>query len=153
MSREAANLNDVIRQAVALYDERLDGVTIGTELGEALPNAMLDREQLRRVFVNLIDNANNALADIDEDRRINISTSFDSARSVLIAEVSDTGHGIRPPDFKRLFQPYFSTRGSGTGLGLAIVQRIMMEHGGRIRAEANYPRGARFVIELPAVSG
>jgi signal transduction histidine kinase len=71
---------------------------------------------------------------------------------LLIAEVSDTGHGIRPSDFKRLFQPYFSTRGGGTGLGLAIVQRIILEHGGRIRAEANYPRGARFVIELQATT-
>ena len=52
-------------------------------------------------------------------------------------------------DIKRLFQPYFSTRGRGTGLGLAIVQRIISEHGGRIYAEANQPRGARFVIELP----
>jgi signal transduction histidine kinase len=69
----------------------------------------------------------------------------------LIAQVTDTGQGIQPGDFKRLFQPYFSTRGSGTGLGLAIVQRIILEHKGRIRAEANYPRGARFVIELPAV--
>jgi signal transduction histidine kinase len=114
---------------------------------------MLDTEQLRRVFVNLIDNASNALADLDGERLINIATSFDSDRSLLIAAVSDTGHGIAPADFKRLFQPYFSTRGSGTGLGLAIVQRIVLEHGGRIRAGVNYPRGARFVIELPAMNG
>jgi two-component system nitrogen regulation sensor histidine kinase NtrY len=150
---EVADLNEVIRQAVALYDDRLDGVTIETELSASLPGAMLDGEQLRRVFVNLIDNANNALADIEGDRRINISTSFDSSRSLLVAEVTDNGHGIRPADFKRLFQPYFSTRGTGTGLGLAIVQRIVLEHGGRIRAEVNYPRGARFVIELPAMNG
>lgn len=149
---EAANLNEVIRHAVALYDGRLDGVAIRTKLGANLPSAMLDGEQLRRVFVNLIDNASNALANLDGERLINISTSFDPARSLLIADVSDTGHGIRPPDFKRLFQPYFSTRGSGTGLGLAIVQRIILEHGGRIRAESNYPRGARFVIELPAMN-
>ena len=79
------------------------------------------------------------------------SSFRDSSRSLLIAEVTDTGQGIRPADFKRLFQPYFSG-GSGTGLGLAIVQRIILEHGGRIRAEANYPRGARFVIELPAAT-
>ncbi len=150
---EVTNLNEVIRQAVALYDDRLDGVTIGTELDAALPSAMLDSEQLRRVFVNLIDNANNALADIHDHRLINVTTSFDSGRSVLVAEVSDTGHGIRAENFKRLFQPYFSTRGSGTGLGLAIVQRIILEHGGRIRAEVNYPRGAKFVIELPAMNG
>jgi two-component system nitrogen regulation sensor histidine kinase NtrY len=113
----------------------------------------LDTEQMRRVFVNLIDNASNALTSIDGARVINISTSFDLSRSLLVTDVSDTGHGIRPSDFKRLFQPYFSTRGSGTGLGLAIVQRIILEHGGRIRAEANCPRGARFVIELPAMNG
>jgi nitrogen fixation/metabolism regulation signal transduction histidine kinase len=148
---EVAHLNEVVRHAVALYDGRLDGAAIETKLDPNLPAAMLDTEQLRRVFVNLIDNASNALAGLDGERLINITTSFDSARSLLVAEVSDTGHGIRPSDFKRLFQPYFSTRGSGTGLGLAIVQRIILEHGGRIRAEANYPRGARFVIELPAM--
>ena len=149
---EAADLNEVIRHAVALYDDRLDGVNIEAKLDPNLAPAMLDTEQLRRVFVNLIDNACNALAKVDGERTINVSTSFDPARSLLIVEVSDNGHGIRPADFKRLFQPYFSTGGSGTGLGLAIVQRIIMEHSGRIRAEDNYPRGARFVIELPGLT-
>ncbi|MEP6568793.1 MAG: ATP-binding protein [Acidobacteriota bacterium] len=146
---EVADLNEVVRHAVALYEGRLDDVKIESKLDSDLPAAMLDTEQLRRVFVNLIDNASNALTGLDGERLINIATSFDPERSLLIAEVSDTGHGIRPADFKRLFQPYFSTRGSGTGLGLAIVQRIVLEHGGRIRAGVNYPRGARFVIELP----
>jgi nitrogen fixation/metabolism regulation signal transduction histidine kinase len=149
---EAADLNEVIRQAVALYEDRLGEVAMETKLHPTLPPAMLDSEQLRRVFVNLIDNAGNALATVDAERKITIATSLDLSRNLLIAEVSDTGHGIRPADFKRLFQPYFSTRRSGTGLGLAIVQRIILEHGGRIRAEANYPRGARFIIELPAIN-
>jgi two-component system nitrogen regulation sensor histidine kinase NtrY len=149
---EVADLNEVVRHAVALYDGRLDSVTIATILDPNLPAAMLDTEQLRRVFVNLIDNASNALVNLEGERSIEIATSFDLARSLLIAEVVDSGHGIRPADFKRLFQPYFSTRGSGTGLGLAIVQRIILEHGGRIRAEPNSPRGARFVIELPAMN-
>ena len=149
---EAADLNEVIRHAVALYDDRLDGVQIETRLDPNLAEAMLDTEQLRRVFVNLIDNALNALGNVAGERKLNVSTKFDSARSLLIAEVSDNGRGIQPADFKRLFQPYFSTGGSGTGLGLAIVQRIILEHSGRIRAEANYPCGARFVIELPALS-
>jgi two-component system nitrogen regulation sensor histidine kinase NtrY len=149
---EVADLNEVVRHAIALYEGRLDGVTVETHLDSDLPSAMLDSEQLRRVFVNLIDNAGNALADLEGERLIDISTSFDADRSLLIAAVSDTGHGIGPADFKRLFQPYFSTRGSGTGLGLAIVQRIVLEHGGRIRAGVNYPRGARFVIELPAMN-
>jgi two-component system nitrogen regulation sensor histidine kinase NtrY len=149
----AADLNEVIRHAVALYEERLDGVEVETDLDANLPTAMLDTEQLRRVFINLIDNASNALANVDGERSIRIATSFDATRSLLIAEVQDTGHGIRAADFKRLFQPYFSTRGGGTGLGLAIVQRIILEHGGRIQAHVNYPRGARFVIELPVGNG
>lgn len=147
---EVADLNEVIRHAVALYDGRLDGVQIETKLDPDLAPAMLDTEQLRRVFVNLIDNARNALVKVDGERTVSVSTSFDSGRGLLIAEVSDNGQGIKPTDFKRLFQPYFSTGGNGTGLGLAIVQRIILEHGGRIRAEANSPRGARFVIELPS---
>ena len=149
---EVAHLNEVVRHAIALYDGRLEGVKIETALDPNLPAAMLDTEQLRRVFVNLIDNASNALASVNTEKQITITTSFDQGRSLLVAEVADTGQGIRPLDFRRLFQPYFSTRGSGTGLGLAIVQRIILEHGGRIRAEANYPRGARFVIELPAMN-
>jgi two-component system, NtrC family, nitrogen regulation sensor histidine kinase NtrY len=149
---EAADLNEVVRHAVALYDDRLDGVKMETSLAANIPSAMLDSEQLRRVFVNLIDNASNALANLQGERTIRIATTYESAQNLLLAEVSDTGHGIRPADFKRLFQPYFSTRGGGTGLGLAIVQRIILEHGGRIRAEANHPRGARFVIELPAIN-
>jgi two-component system nitrogen regulation sensor histidine kinase NtrY len=146
---EPVDLNAVVHQAVGLYADRLEGVTIETQLDPALPQAVLDSEQLRRVFVNLIDNALGALAGMEGEQRITITTNHDSLRSLLIADVTDTGHGIRPGDFKRLFQPYFSTRGNGTGLGLAIVQRIILEHHGRIRAEANHPRGARFVIELP----
>jgi len=146
---EPADLNEVVHHAVALYEDRLDGVQIETKLDPTMPSAMLDAEQLRRVFVNLIDNALGALAEMEGERRITIATTNDTTHSLLIAEIIDTGHGIRSGDFKRLFQPYFSTRGTGTGLGLAIVQRIVLEHRGRIRAEANHPRGARFVIELP----
>ena len=149
---EAGDLNEVVRQAVGLYEDRHDGVKIETKLDESLPAAMLDSEQLRRVFVNLIDNALDALSDQEEERLITISTLHDDERSQLVAEVADTGHGISPTDFRRLFQPYFSTRGTGTGLGLAIVQRIILEHRGRIRAETNYPRGARFIVEMPAVN-
>ena len=149
---EVLDLNEVLRHAVGLYEERLEGVKVELNLDATLPAALLDAEQMRRAFVNLIDNALAALVDTEGERRITIVTIHDHVRSLLIAEVSDTGHGIRPADFKRLFQPYFSTRGTGTGLGLAIVQRIVLEHYGRIRAERNYPRGAKFIIELPAAS-
>ncbi|HEU4597945.1 MAG TPA: ATP-binding protein [Pyrinomonadaceae bacterium] len=144
-----ADLNEVVRQAVALYEERLEDVRLDVLLAHSLPGTLLDAEQLRRVFVNLIDNSLESLAEVEGERRITIATGHDPARGLLIAEVADTGHGISRPDFARLFQPYFTTRGRGTGLGLAIVQRIITEHGGRIRAEQNRPRGARMLIELP----
>jgi signal transduction histidine kinase len=119
------------------------------ELDSELPSAMLDVEQIKRVFVNLIDNALDALSQMPDEKQIKIVTRLDADRSLLRAEVADTGRGIEPGDFRRVFEPYFSRRDSGTGLGLAIVQRTILEHGGQIRAEKNYPRGARFVIELP----
>ncbi|HWS86884.1 MAG TPA: ATP-binding protein [Pyrinomonadaceae bacterium] len=146
---EPADLNEVVRQAVSLYRERLEDVRMDVLLAPTLPGALLDSEQIRRVFVNLIDNSVEALAAADGERRITVATAHDPARGLLIAEVADTGHGIARHDIARLFQPYFSTRGRGTGLGLAIVHRIMTEHGGRIRAESNRPRGARMIIELP----
>jgi nitrogen fixation/metabolism regulation signal transduction histidine kinase len=149
---ELGDLNEVVRQSAALYEDRTDGAELQLNLAGELPEGVLDQEQMRRVFVNLIDNSLEAFASPGNRRRITISTSHDLARDTLVAEVADTGEGIAPADLKRLFQPYFSTRERGTGLGLAIVQRIITEHGGRIRAEANHPRGAKFVIELPAAA-
>jgi PAS domain S-box-containing protein len=142
------SLNDVVTQAAVLYEERLNGVELHLNLEPDLPLAMIDGEQMKRVFVNLIDNALEALTTVNEGE-ITVSTRLDAPREMLIAEVADSGEGIPAADFRRLFQPYFSTRGRGTGLGLAIVQRIVTEHGGKIRAENNLPHGARFVIELP----
>jgi nitrogen fixation/metabolism regulation signal transduction histidine kinase len=148
---ESADLNEVVHQAVALYEDRLDGVRILLELDPNPAAAMLDVEQIKRVFVNLIDNAVDALTH-SQEKLITVSTRHDVQRSLLVAEVADTGQGIAPEDVKRLFQPYFSRRDSGTGLGLAIVQRIILEHGGRIRVEKNEPRGARFIIEIPVTT-
>jgi len=150
---EPADLNDVIRQTAQLYEERLDGVELQLQLEPQLPMAMLDVEQMKRVCVNLIDNAIEALTGILDDRRVIITSRHDRTREVLVTAVEDTGEGIPAADFKRLFQPYFSTRGRGTGLGLAIVARIIAEHDGKVYAEANSPRGARLVIELPVMSG
>jgi nitrogen fixation/metabolism regulation signal transduction histidine kinase len=146
---EAADLNEVVRQAVALYEDRLEDVRMNVHLARTLPPGMLDAEQMRRAVVNLIDNALEAMSDSEGERRITVATGHDPSRGMLLIEIADTGHGIERSDFSRLFQPYFSTRGRGTGLGLAIVQRIVGEHGGRIRAEPNRPRGAKFLVEIP----
>ena len=146
---ESGNLNEIIKQAVDLYEDRFTDVNIERNLAENLPNAMIDEEQLKRVFVNLIENAFESLDKSQSDKQISLRTFYDKARDLIVAEVSDNGKGIAPPDLQKLFQPYFSTKGRGTGLGLAIVQRIISEHHGKIRAANNSAKGAKFVIELP----
>lgn len=146
---EGGDLNDAIRKAVATFDALPQGVRIDVSLND-LPNALIDAEKMRQVFINLIQNAVEALERDDTDARVTITSRFDSARDLIVAEVADNGRGIAPSDLQRLFQPYFSTKGRGTGLGLAIVHRIIMEHNGRIHAAQNQPRGAKFIIELPA---
>ena len=149
---EQGDINEVINQAASLYQDRADGIKIDAGLATDLPSAMIDPEQLKRVFVNLIENAAEAFDPLQTDKRIMISTRFDSARDLIVAEVSDNGRGIAPADFQRLFQPYFSTKGRGTGLGLAIVQRIITEHSGKIRVANNAEKGAKFIIEIPVAT-
>lgn len=147
---EPASLNDVIINALKLYDERLDDIRLETRLADELPTVMLDPEQVKRVLVNLIDNAAEALMQTSGDRRITVSTHELPERFAVELTIADTGPGISLADRERIFDPYFSTRKRGTGLGLAIVSRIVAEHQGRIRVQENQPRGARFIIELPA---
>jgi two-component system, NtrC family, nitrogen regulation sensor histidine kinase NtrY len=146
------DLNFVIRQAAAVFSERPSPITLELELSEKLPEVALDPEQIKRVFVNLIQNAGEAFETADDRSRIIVSTRFDSARDLVVAEVADNGKGIAPANLQKLFQPYFSTKGRGTGLGLAIVNRIIAEHSSRIKVTPNQPNGARFIIEIP-VSG
>jgi two-component system, NtrC family, nitrogen regulation sensor histidine kinase NtrY len=159
-----ASLNDVVRNAVKLYAERLDGISIDCNLDNNLPVMRIDTEQMKRVLVNLIENAIEALnsddksngngskASTDEhpEKRILIESELSKATDAVRLIIADTGHGIHPRDRDKLFQPKFSTRDRGTGLGLAIVSHIIADHKGRIWVSDNHPRGARFIIELPA---
>ena len=147
---EPGDLNDVIVQVLALYKDRLDEIRIESNLASDLPATMIDTEQLKRAFVNLIDNAVESFDGESEDKIVTITSRYDVARDLIVSEISDNGRGIAPADIQKLFQPYFSTKGRGTGLGLAIVQRIITEHNGKIKAVANQPTGAKFIVELPA---
>jgi two-component system, NtrC family, nitrogen regulation sensor histidine kinase NtrY len=149
---EPGNVNEVVRQAVEVFNDRFADIEIEVEQG-GLPPVQLDLEQLKRVFVNLIENSAEAFSFGSADKRITISTRHDFARDLVVAQVADNGKGIDPADLQKLFLPYFSTKGRGTGLGLAIVRRIIAEHSGRIYAAANPAGGAKFVIELPVFRG
>jgi two-component system, NtrC family, nitrogen regulation sensor histidine kinase NtrY len=145
-----SDLDEVVRTAAGLYQDRLDGATLELRLAGGLPTLQLDAEQIKRVVVNLVDNALEATRSTPE-RAVTVATEFDELREVVRLTVSDTGGGVDPAQRDKLFLPYFSTTKRGTGLGLAIVSHIISDHGGTIRVEDREPRGARFVVELPVV--
>ena len=145
-----ADLNEVVDNALAVFSGRLDNIEVIRDLAPALPQVRIDREQFKRLVVNLVDNAAEAMSD-SMVRRLFIGTSL-SAPETIELTVADTGCGITPADKEKLFLPYFTTKSRGTGLGLAIVNHIVSEHGAHIRVEDNQPRGARFVVDLPALS-
>ncbi len=143
-----ADLNDVVASALEVFSGRLDGIELNAALAAGLPEVNVDREQFKRVIVNLVDNAAEAMQD-SPLRRLFVATQS-VAPDLVELTVADTGPGVTGEDKEKLFLPYFSTKGRGTGLGLAIVHHILAEHGARIRVEDNEPRGARFIVEIPA---
>lgn len=144
MARQS--LHDVVRDVVALYRSAHRDVQFVTELDDALPYLNFDREQINRVFVNLLDNAVQAM---EQKGRVLITTRYDAKRKRAVVTVADEGPGISPEDMDKLFLPYFTRKRTGTGLGLAIVQRIITDHEGQIHAGRNEPKGAVFTFELP----
>ena len=143
---EPGELGPLLDEVAALYSGAYPDVTFVREYDPALPVVMVDKEQIRRVFINLFDNA---VAALDGKGRVWVSAALDAETGVARVEVADEGAGILPEDREKLFQPYFSKKKSGAGLGLAIVNRIISDHGGYIRVQGNEPKGARFIIELP----
>jgi len=141
--------NAIVLGALDVFKGRLDDVQIRTNLPDGVPQVRADSEMLRRVIVNLIDNAAEAMEGSAE-RNLFLSTRFHVGHDSVEIIVADSGFGISPEDKDKLFLPHFSTKDRGTGLGLAIASRVIAEHHGIIRAEDNAPAGARFVIELPA---
>jgi signal transduction histidine kinase len=139
----------VVESAVAVFAGRLDGIGLRTDLAGNLAPVNVDKEQFKRVVVNLVDNAAEAMQE-SPVKQILITTRAGAADTVELV-VADTGCGVTAEDKEKLFLPYFSTKGRGTGLGLAIVNHILADHGAQIRVEDNLPAGARFTIEIPAV--
>jgi two-component system nitrogen regulation sensor histidine kinase NtrY len=141
-----ADLHDVLNEALALYQGLLGEVRFERKYAERLPKVRVDGEQIRRVIINLVDNAIEAM---NRSGVITIETYHDPGSSLARLVVSDNGPGIPPAEREKLFMPYYSTKRRGSGLGLAIVRRIVAEHGGTIEVGENHPRGTRFTVELP----
>ena len=141
----SADLNQIINDALVLFKEAHHGVHFHFRVG-ALPLLDLDREQIKRVLINLLDNA---VAAVGGEGEIKLATAHELARGVVTLEVADNGSGLAPEIRTKIFEPYFSTKENGTGLGLTIVSQIIEDHRGYIRAWPNDPKGTRFMIEFP----
>jgi nitrogen fixation/metabolism regulation signal transduction histidine kinase len=142
---EPTDLPALARSAVRLFEGAREGVALRVESRLEREKVVLDPGQIKRALINLLDNALEACGASGE-----ITVRLAEGRRGVTLEVADTGRGVLPHDRDKLFLPDFTTKGRGTGLGLAIVSRIVADHNGTIRVEENRPRGARFIIELPA---
>ncbi len=147
------DLHDLLRDALGLYRGLFASIDVVEAFARDLPRVRVDVEQFRRVIINLVDNAVEAITSAPPPGGgrglITITTLHDESGGVVRLVVADNGPGVPDDERARLFLPYYSTKQRGSGLGLAIVRRIVVEHGGSIEAVPNAPRGTRMTIELP----
>ncbi len=139
-------VHPLLDATLELYDGLFKGLKLEKRFAAQLPDLSLDPDLIRRVFINIIDNAIEATSG---KGHVVVTTSHEPQTNVVVIEIADDGPGIPPEDRDKLFVPYYSTKRRGSGLGLAIVSRLVAEHRGRIRVESNQPRGSRFILEFP----
>ena len=159
------DLGQLLEDALVLFREGHRGVQFHLSVEDGLPSLDLDRDGIRRVITNIVDNAVAALplaaAPAGEapaapeslaEGNVWVSARLDVGQEEVRIEIADDGLGMTQEVKARLFEPYFSTKAQGTGLGLAIVQTVLADHRAYIRVRDNQPRGSRFVIEMPVRS-
>ena len=145
-----SSLHKTVDDALILFRSAHKDLEITFEEDPSLPIFIFDSDQMKRVIVNLVDNAVAATYH-ESDPKIFIRTQYDSQLRLVRLSIADNGTGISDEDRVRIFEPYFSTKEGGTGLGLAIVKRIIEDHNGFIRAIPNEVKGTKVIIELPVV--
>jgi signal transduction histidine kinase len=149
---ERFDLNEAILNVIALVRSEVlrHGVLLQTQLAQGLPPIVGERIQLQQVILNLILNAVEAMAGLEEGaRELQIRTEKDVAGGVLVA-VLDSGPGLDPTSVEHVFDPFYTTKADGMGMGLSICRSIIVAHGGRMWAIAHQPRGALFQFTIPA---
>jgi PAS domain S-box-containing protein len=149
--RSAVQLNTILQRTIQLrsYDFTNHGIDIVEHLDQELPEVMGDAHQLQQVFLNILNNAYDAVHEVGRPARIEIMST--KAGDSVEVSFRDNGNGVSHPD--KIFDPFFTTKevGKGTGLGLSICYGILKEHGGEILCHNNTDRpGATFIVRLPA---
>ncbi|MGJ7505820.1 PAS domain-containing hybrid sensor histidine kinase/response regulator [Variovorax sp. GT1P44] len=159
-TRSLVALNEMVRAAVDMlqYGYRTHGIDLELSLAEALPQVNVDGDQIGQVVMNLLVNAQQALAGTQGARRVLVETGMEPARANceprVWLRVSDNGPGVESDARDRVFEPFFTTKpdGVGTGLGLAVSRTVARDHGGELTLESASPQGASFRLSLP-ISG
>jgi two-component system, NtrC family, sensor kinase len=150
------DLNLALRDVVGLLEKRAHtcGIQVSLDLHESLPALHTDPFGLEQVFLNLINNAIDAIEG-EPSGSIHISTRFDSTSNDVVAAVTDTGSGIPADVIERVFDPFFTTKpvGKGTGLGLSISYSIIRQMGGDISVRSEVGKGTEFTVSLPLTAG
>ena len=142
------DINQLLEKLIAVYTSIYSQIDFKVNLSLDIPILIkMDVEQMKRILVNIIDNAVESMGDKGV---IEILTGYNKETQFVRIEIADNGPGISDEDKQKLFMPYFSNKSSGTGLGLAIAHSIIEEHNGMISVEDNIPHGARFIVEIPA---
>jgi signal transduction histidine kinase len=151
--RRPVSLNGVLQKVVALRAAacRAGGIEVVRHYDEKLPRVQSDPLLLHQVFLNMVMNAEHAIASTAAGGRIEITTAADPARRMIVATIRDTGCGFAPEVLSHIFEPFYTTKevGKGTGLGLAIAYGIVQDHGGQIIAANDPAGGAVLTVELP----
>lgn len=142
------HINQTVEDALSIFRVGSTNVELNFIQDNSIPEFKFDPDQIKRVLVNLIDNAISSVA-TTEVKKVTVQTKYDEDLKILRLTVADSGIGIPSNQRSRVFEPYFSTKENGTGLGLAIVKRIVEDHSGFIRALNNDPQGTKMIIELP----
>ncbi len=150
LQRERAGLNDIFQRMLQIVDLQPASkkIEIRTEFAPDLPHASLDVSQMEQAILNLMLNSVGAMPD---GGSLTLSTHREErdGTDVIVAEIADTGEGIRPEDLPRVFEPLFTTKSDGTGMGLAIVRRILKTHGGSVEIESEPGAGTRATLTIP----
>jgi C4-dicarboxylate-specific signal transduction histidine kinase len=150
---DTININDAILEVMTVVHGEVvkNRIRVQTQLSDSLPRVRGDRVQLQQVMLNLIINAIQAMSGLtDSIRELRIST--ESTKEEVRVAVRDSGPGLSADNLQQLFEPFFTTKPSGMGMGLSICRTIVEEHGGRLWASENEPKGALFQFALPPTS-
>jgi two-component system NtrC family sensor kinase len=150
-TRSLIDLNQVVKETMALRPYEQRNIEVLTALASGLPPVFADAHQIQQVLLNLVINAEQAMLGANGRGSLVIRTWHDAEREAVVLQVSDDGPGISSEVKTKIFDPFFTTKetGKGTGLGLTVAYAIVQEHGGSIRVESSPDGGASFTVELP----